>query len=97
MPFPITVEALDLEDVLLFLIDNVDVSTCCKKVMATTRLVLLAPKTSLVILVLLANLEVVGRRLMHAIRCVSKKIISGFSVSGVLFLFVCRPIPLKTS
>lgn len=56
--------ALNLEDVFLFFFDNVGVCTCYRRVLATTLLALLVPKTSLVVLVFFASLALMGGRLL---------------------------------
>ena len=63
MALPSAVEALDLGDVFRFLL--YDIGTCCSGVMAATlSSAASAPRTSLVVLVLLAILALVGGRLM---------------------------------
>ena len=84
MSLPMADEALDLGDFFLVFFDGIGVSTCCKRVVATTILsALLVPKTSLlVVLVLLASLALVGRKLLVlAIRCVSNRSFSRLSLS----------------
>ena len=97
MPFPLIVEALDLGDVLFFLFNNISIiSTYCKRVIVTTSLTLLMLKTSLIVLVFLASLALVNRRLLvFAIRYVSGKSVSGLSPFGVFLLLFRRLIPLR--
>lgn len=82
MPLLMAVEALNLGDVLLFLLDDIGVSTCCKRVMVTTLfLSLTAQKTIfLAVLVFISSLALVDRRLLGvlATRYVSKKGVSRF-------------------
>ena len=54
MSLPVTVVALDLGDIFHLFLDNAGVDTRCKRVIALTlsSLALLAPGTSLVVLVL---------------------------------------------
>ena len=98
MFLPMTVEALDLGNIFHFLLDGVDVSTSCRRVITTTSLALSSPKISLlVVLVFLVNLALVGRRLlMLVIRYISKRSISGLNPSGVFLLFFCGLVPLET-
>ena len=97
MSLLVIVEILNLGDIFHFFFDNVGVSTCCKKVIATTFLIPLAPKTSLlVVLVFLASLALVGGiLLMLAIRYVSKKCVSEFSFSGVFLLLFHELVPSR--
>ena len=87
MSLLIVVEALDLGDVFVVFFDGVDVSIYYKRVVATTTPLSLTPK-SFLILVFLARLALVGRKLLVlATRCVNGKIISRFSSSRIFLLF----------
>ena len=98
MPLFIIVKALKFRNVFSFLLDDVGISICCRKFVTTTlSLAFLAPKTSLVILVFLASLALVCKRLLIlATKYVSRKSVSRLSFSGVFLLLFCKPIPLKT-
>lgn len=99
MPLLFIVEVLNLEDVFPVFFDGIGISTHCKKVMATNLFLLpIAPRISLVVLVLYTSLALVGERLlgMLAIRYVKKKSVSEFILSRVLLFFVCRPLPFGT-
>ena len=97
MPFLVTVELFDLEDVLFFLFDDIDVSTYYRKVITTISLAFLVPKTSLMVLVFLANLALMsGRLLVLATRYVSRRNISRFSLFGVFLFLFCGFSPLGT-
>ena len=63
-----------------------------------TLLAPVAPRTSLlVVLVFLASLALVGKRLLVLVtRYVSGRSISRFSPSRVLLLFFHKPVPLET-
>ena len=97
MSLLLTIIILDLKDIFHFFYDSTGVNTRCRRVVATTTL--LAPsalKTSLlVVLVLLAVLALVGRRLF-AIRCVSGRGVSKLSPFRVFFLFLGGPVLLRT-
>ena len=98
MPLSMTVEALDLEDVFPFLFDGIDIGTCCRGVVTTT--LFLAPSTpriSLIVLVFLAILAPVGKRLLVLVTgYVSKNSISRLSLFRVFFLLLHRPVLLET-
>lgn len=98
MSFLVAVEAFNLRDIFHFLFDGIDsvgVNTYYRRVMATTPLATLVPRTSLV-LTFLASLALVSRTLLVlATRCVNRRVVSGFSFSGVLLLFFCRPVSLE--
>lgn len=92
------VKTLDLEDVFLFLLDNVSFSTRYRGVMATVlSLPLMAPRTLLMVLILFINLVLVDRRLLGvlATKYVNGKSISEFILFRILFLFFCKPVPLR--
>lgn len=101
MSLLVTVEALDLGNIFHFFFDGVGVSTHgvsirCRRVVAITSLVILAPKTSLV-LVFLATVALVGRRLLVlATRRISKRDVSRLNLFKVFFLLLGGLIPLKT-
>lgn len=89
------VEALDLGDVSLVFLDGIGVSICCRGVVAITTLLVLVPRTSLV-LVFPARLVLVGGKLLVlTTRYVSKGSDSGLSHSGVFLLLFCRLVSLK--
>ena len=82
---------------LLFLYDDVSISTCCRGVIVTTFLALLAPKTSFVVLVFFASLALVGGRLLVlVIRYVSGRSIIGLYISTVILFFFCKSILLES-
>ena len=89
------VEALDLEDVFLVFFNGVGVSTRCRGVVATTLSPFSAAlRTLLVILVLLVGLTLIsGLPTRH----VSRRRMSGLSLSGVFLLLLSGPIPSETS
>lgn len=92
-----TVEALDLGDILFFFLDDVSISTYCKKVVATTFLTLSALRISLVVLIFLASLALVDRKLLVFVtRCVSGRSVSRLSLSGVFLLLFLKLVPLET-
>lgn len=97
MPFFMTVEALNLEDIFLFLFDSLSMSKYCRRdITITLSLAFLVPRTFLVVLVFLASLALVDRRLLVlATRYVSKRNISKLSLSGVLLLLFHRFVPSK--
>lgn len=95
----VTLVVLNLGDIFYYFFDSIGVSIRCRGVMATTTLLdLLAPKTSLlVVLVFLASLALVGGRLLvFATRCINGRNVSGHSLFGVFLLFFCRLVPLET-
>lgn len=95
MPLSIVGEALDLRDVSLFSFNSVGISTRCRRVVAMIlSLSSAAPRTSLVILVLLIGLVLMGGLLT---RNISKEKISGLSFSKVLLLFFSGFALLGTS
>lgn len=97
MPLLMTVKAFNLGDIFPFLFDNVSVSICYKEVMAITSLALLMPRTSLVVLVLLASLALVGRRLLVlTTRYISGRNVSELSPSKAFLLLFCKPVLLET-
>lgn len=95
MFFPIASEAFNLGDdffVFSVLFDYMGICISYRKVVVATPLVTLASRTSL-ILVFLARLALVGRRLLVlATNCVSKGNISELSLFRVFFLLFCRPV-----
>ena len=96
MSFPVIVVALDLRDVFHFFFDSIGVSIYCRRVLATTTFsVSLAPRTSLlVVLILLASLALIsGRLLMLAIRYVSGRSVSRLSLFKVVLFFFRKLIP----
>lgn len=97
MPLAMTVEALDLRDVFLFFLDNIGISTYYKEIMAMTlSLVFLAPRISLVVLVFLAILTLISRRLLMLVtKFVNKKSVSGLSHYKVVPLLFCQLVPLE--
>lgn len=98
MPFSRIVEALNLQDVFSFFVDSICISIFLKGVITTTLFLgALAIKTSLVVLVVLANLALVGGRLLLFItRYISEKIISILNLFEDLLLFFYRLLFLKT-
>lgn len=90
------VVVLDLGNIFNFLFDGVGISTYCWEAVATIILLAtLALRTSLV-LVFLASLALVGKKLLVLVtRYVSGRSISGLSLFGVLIFLFCGPIPLK--
>lgn len=90
-------EVLDLKDVFLVFLDGIGISTHCRKVVATTIFpATLAPKTSLV-LVFLARLALVNRKLLVLIiRCVSGESVSRLYLFRVLLLLLYRLFPPRT-
>lgn len=92
------VKILNLRNIFQFPLDDIGVSTYCKRVVATTFLALLALKISLlVVLILFISLALVGRRLLVlTTRYVSKKSVSELSSFRVFLLFFCKFIPLET-
>lgn len=89
------VKALNLGDVSLVYLDNVGVNTHYKGVVTTTTPSTLAPRTFLV-LVLLIYLVLVDRELLVlSIRYVSRGSVSRLSLSVVFLLFFCGPIPQR--
>ena len=98
MSLPVTIEALDLKDILEFLLDGIDyvgINTHYRGVVATTFSTTLISRTSLV-LVFFASLVLVGRRLLvFATKCVNRRGVNRFSPSKVFLLLFCRSIPLK--
>lgn len=91
-----TVIALKLGDIFHFFFHNVGLSTYCRRVVVTLFLALLAPKTPLlVVLVLLASLALVDKKLLAlAIRYTSGMSVNRLSPSGVFFLLFCGLFPL---
>lgn len=90
--------ALDIGDVIFFLLDDISISTYCKEVIAMTlSLSFTAPKTSLVILILFVSLALVAGRLLRMFftRYVSKRNINKLILFRVFLLLFCRLIPLK--
>lgn len=64
MPLFIAVEALNLRDIFLFLLDDVGISNRCRGILVTILfLPFMAPKTSLVVLVLFPSLILMDERL----------------------------------
>ena len=97
MLFSMTVEILDLRDIFPFFLDDVGVSTHCKRVMAITPSISLTSKTSLVVLFLFASLALVDRRLLVlATKYISGKSVSGLNLSKVFLFFFCEPVSLRT-
>ena len=94
----VIVEALNLRNISHFLFDGIGVSIHCKKIMLTLSLTPSTLKISLlVVLVFLASLALVGRKLLVlATRYISRRSISERNPSGVLVLLFCRPIPSRT-
>lgn len=85
------IKARDLEDVFLFLFDDISISTRYKRVMATTLpLPSTVPNTSLVVLVFFISLALVGGRLlgMLATKYINKNSINGLILPRILF-FSC--------
>lgn len=94
MAFPSAEEAFDVEEVLFFLFGN-DVDTYCRGVLASTlSSSTMAPKTSLVVLVLFICLF--GGRLLLPTRCISSKSISRLILPRVFILLLYRPLALET-
>ena len=97
IPLLIIVEILDLEDLFAFLLNDVGVSTYCKRVMATNLLTSLVPRTSVVVLVFLASLVLVSKKLlMLTTRYVSKRSVSELRFFRVFFLPLCGCVSLET-
>ena len=89
MPFLVTVITLDLGDIFHFLLDSISVSTCYRKVVATSISSATSAIRNSLVLVLFTSLALVsGRLLVLATRYVSEKIVRGLSPSGVLLLFL---------
>ena len=91
MSFPVTIKAFNLGDIFSFFFDGIGVSTHCEGVVVTPFLASLAPRTSLLmVLVLFANLVLVGRRLLVlATRRVRGRSVSELSPSRV-FVYLFR-------
>lgn len=89
MPFSRIVEVLNLQDIFSFFLDSICISNFLKEVITTTLFLgALAMRTSLVVLVVLASLALVGRRLLLFItRYINEKIISILNLSEDLLLF----------
>ena len=98
MSFLIVGETFDLGDDSFIFHDGISVSTCCRRLMVTTTSsAILASKTFL-ILVFLARLALVGKRLsIFTPRCVSRGSISGLSLFGVFLLLLHGPLSLRVS
>ena len=78
MPLSMIDEAFNLGDIFSFLFDGISISTCCKRVITMTlSLILLAPRTSLVVLIFLASLILVRKRLL----VLATRYVNGRSVS----------------
>lgn len=91
MPLSIAEVALDLEDVLSFVFDDISVCTRGRGVMTITFLAILVPKTFFVVLVFLASLALVdGRLLVLAIRYISRKSVRRLNLSEVFLLLFLR-------
>ena len=99
MSLPVAIVAFNLEDIFHFLLDNIEIRIRYREIGATTTpAALFMSKISLlVVLVFLASLALVdGRLLVPTTRYVSKKKISGLSLSRVFFLLFCRLVPSGT-
>ena len=97
---PVTVIALDLRDIFHFLFDVAGVNIRCRKVVAaTTLLTLLAPRTSLLVVLVLFWIgggSLLSGKWQLSTRWVSKGGVGGLILSGVLLLLFCRLVPPGT-
>lgn len=91
----VIVEVLNFGDIFHFLLNDVGISIYCKRVVATTSLVTLAPSTSL-ILVFHTSLALVGGRLrVLATRYVNRRNVSRFILSKIFLLLFSKHVPLE--
>ena len=94
----VTVIALKLREIFLFLLDGGGVDICCRRVIATTLSLsaLLAPQTSLlVVLVLLGGRSLLSGRGLFSTRRISREGVGRLIFStGVLFLLPDGPVLL---
>lgn len=96
MPFSITIETFNLKNIFFIFLDGIGISINCKKAMVTTFLTPLTPKKFLVILVFLASLALMGKRLLvFATKYISRRSVSGLNSFGVFSVFFYGFVPLR--
>lgn len=100
MLLPIVVIIFDLKDIFPFFLNDIGISTYCRRIMAMTLFLSpTTPKTtSLAVLVFFISLILVGRRLLGVLvtRYVSKRGVNELIFSRIFLLFFCRHVPLET-